>query len=287
MINQYKVQLRGGFSDRNKIKEINTDMQYKTLDERTRTALINTTDLVYFIVREKASYYEIKYFWRDLLADVYSCEVSVSTGCEDKIGLVAVNQTIRNDDYDDVLTVIEYITREFSAILKDNNYELQEFYNKVFKKEYVGYRFVGNMIVPITSELEIDSISDAINSPYSVVSDHIEKATQLISDREKPDYANSIKESISAVEALCEIITETKGKGATLGKMLKEAEKNGIIHSSMKAAFSSLYGYTSDAKGIRHAGDIGGPSATFEDAKFMLVSCSAFVNYIIGVTSQK
>ena len=51
-------------------------------------------------------------------------------------------------------------------------------------------------------------------------------------------------------------------------------------------AFNALYGYTSDANGIRHAGDIGGPASTFEEAKFMLVSCSAFINYLLGVWSN-
>ena len=47
-----------------------------------------------------------------------------------------------------------------------------------------------------------------------------------------------------------------------------------------------LYGFTNDANGIRHAGDIGGPSSTFEEAKYMLVSCSAFVNYLIAIMSD-
>ena len=54
----------------------------------------------------------------------------------------------------------------------------------------------------------------------------------------------------------------------------------------MKAAFEKLYGYTSDASGVRHAGKLGGPDSTFEEAKFMLVSCSAFVNYLIGVWAK-
>ena len=64
-------------------------------------------------------------------------------------------------------------------------------------------------------------------------------------------------------------------------------EENGVeIHKGLKSAFNILYGYTSDAKGIRHAGDIGGPSATFEEAKFMLVACCAFVNYLISNISD-
>ena len=42
-----------------------------------------------------------------------------------------------------------------------------------------------------------------------------------------------------------------------------------------------LYGYTSDESGIRHAGRIDGKGTTFAEAKFMLIACSAFVNYLI------
>lgn len=58
------------------------------------------------------------------------------------------------------------------------------------------------------------------------------------------------------------------------------------IDSRRRCSVNSLYGYISDANGIRHAGNIGGPSSTFEEAKFMLVSCSAFVNYLIAVSAD-
>lgn len=115
----------------------------------------------------------------------------------------------------------------------------------------------------------------------------IHQANKLLSDRDNPDYENSIKESISAVEAICEIITDAKGKETTLGAILKKLDKNGIvIHKALLSAFSSLYGYTSDANGIRHAGDFDGPTASFEEAKFMLVACCAFINYLTDVSAH-
>jgi len=53
----------------------------------------------------------------------------------------------------------------------------------------------------------------------------------------------------------------------------------------LKKGFSNLYGYTSSAEGIRHA-LLEEAKLNFEDAKFMLVSCSAFVNYLIAKTSK-
>ena len=47
-----------------------------------------------------------------------------------------------------------------------------------------------------------------------------------------------------------------------------------------KEPFHKLYNYSSDAKGIRHAGNLGGTDSTFAEARFMLVSCCAFINYL-------
>ena len=95
-----------------------------------------------------------------------------------------------------------------------------------------------------------------------------------------------MKESISAVEALCSVITGETGAQATLGKMLKHLEGKGVvIPQAMKSAYSSLYGYTSDEGGIRH-GSMDFKNVPAEDAKYMLVSCSAFVNYLVEKWSK-
>ena len=60
---------------------------------------------------------------------------------------------------------------------------------------------------------------------------------------------------------------------------LRLIEKKGILHQALKKAFSALYGYTSDADGIRHA-LLDESTLTKADARFMLISCSAFVNYL-------
>ena len=64
---------------------------------------------------------------------------------------------------------------------------------------------------------------------------------------------------------------------------MKKLEEHGVkIHEAMKKSFSSLYGYTSDEGGIRHCEGMFESNVTFEEAKFMVVSCSAFVNYLIA-----
>jgi hypothetical protein len=158
--------------------------------------------------------------------------------------------------------------------------------NEVLEEEKAGYRIVNEEIIPITNPIEISAIEEASSTDFKSVNIHIDKALQLYSDRHQPDYENSIKESISAVESICCIITGLSGAQATLGKAIKKLKEHGVvIHSAMENAFSSLFGYTSDADGIRHGG-IDFTNAPAEDAKFMLVSCSAFVNYLIEKYSK-
>jgi hypothetical protein len=119
---------------------------------------------------------------------------------------------------------------------------------------------------------------------FAAVGIHIRTAIEQFSDRKAPGYRNSIKESISAVEAMCKIITGLEN--AMLPEALKRLEEKGIsLHAALKKSFISLYGYTSDADGIRHA-LLEESTLDFDDAKFMLVSCSAFVNYLAAKASK-
>ena len=298
-----KVSMRGGFSDRNAIKPENTEIQLKNFDQRTRIQLQNMISNQYADIMGRMSYgnSDVQEFLKYVIGTVYSQPIDARKNYDDDKIIQQIGNTILNDSYDDVLTLIEALIQYWDDYLtKRIGYEYYDIYsktynsesifeasNRCFEKEYVGYRFVDRVIVPISNEHEIETIQEALSIKYQPVYDHISKANKLLADREKPDYENSIKESISAVEAICEIITETKGKEATLGNMLKKLEENGVeIHKGLKSAFNILYGYTSDANGIRHAGDIGGPSSTFEEAKFMLIACCAFVNYLTAICAD-
>lgn len=157
--------------------------------------------------------------------------------------------------------------------------------NAVLKEELAGYRFVSERIVPVTSEEEVAAIEAALALPDGLkpVKDHLRQGLTLLADKKSPDYRNSIKESISAIESLSKILSGLPG--ATLTSALNAVDKHANLHPALKEAFQRLYGYTSDAQGIRHA-LMDEPTLDIEDAKFMLVSCSAFANYMV-VKAQK
>ena len=148
--------------------------------------------------------------------------------------------------------------------------------NSILERELSGYRFVGGVFTDIINKQEIKMLEQTISdTEFPAVPLHLKRALALMSDKENPDYRNSIKESISAVESLAKTIT---GKPkATLAEALKVLESFNKLHPALKNSFLSLYGYTSDEGGIRHA-MLSEPDLTAADAKFFLLSCTSFIN---------
>ena len=176
--------------------------------------------------------------------------------------------------------VYDFIDIHLSFLAGSDRAERIKQYNELLEQEKAGYRIVAGEVTPITNKSEIHAIEQAATTPYQSVNQHVKKALALYADIKAPDYENSVKESISAVEAMC-CITGMSGTQATLGAAIKKLKDSGVhIHSAMERAFLALYGYTSDENGIRHGG-IDFTSVPAGDAKYMLVSCSAFVNYLI------
>lgn len=181
-----------------------------------------------------------------------------------------------------VYNIIQEILQNIGTITK---YEVSDIkfgnhLNHILKRELSGYRSIEGELVPITDEQEIEAIRQAVSAPSTLglsgVKEHITKALELLGKKPRPDYPNSIKESISAVESICRRLTDERNFERALTQLSKKIP----LHKSLKSGFSSIYGYTSDEDGIRHA-ILEQKDIDFAEAKFMLVSCSAFVNFII------
>lgn len=181
-----------------------------------------------------------------------------------------------------ILDLIEFVCRYYKEH-KEETYSgsiepILEYLNVKFERHNFAYRLIDGNIVEITSEFEIQSIENAISTSTNNVRMHLQEALEKLSPS-RSDYRNSIKESISAVECLCREMTGE----STLDKALKKMENKGVVlNPQMKKGLENLYYYTNDGStGIRHAlmDDVNAPTA--DEAIFMLVSCSAFVNYLM------
>jgi hypothetical protein len=193
--------------------------------------------------------------------------------------VASVKRWFYQAEWYDSFDLIEFIAkfnndRDFPAV--------EEGFNNVLKQEVSGYRLLDSQIVQITAEEEIVAVQEALDTARKSrllgVEAHLTAALAKLSDRKKPDYRNSIKESISAVESLAKVLSGDPK--VELGKALKIVETKVGLHPALKKGFSAIYGYTSDEDGIRHA-LLDANNIDFEDAKYMLVSCSAFINYLI------
>lgn len=302
-----KVKIRNGFSDRNKIQPLNTEIQLYDFDERTRNALANLIQKWYLFEyfqnsRENFCQLLVKEAFGEYLSDFIKNMIKYNN---EYFFELYIHKTISQADYSEVLTLTEFITNSFVKWKDDffknpfkysaygyyagyNNSNFPKYVdelNDLFETEFVGYRFIGEKITPISDKNEVKSVQETLSVVNEGAKEHIQKALSFLSNRDNPDYKNSIKESISAVESVCQIITGDDK--ATLGEALKKLECKGLhLHIAMRKAFSALYGYTSDQGGIRHAEGMFASDVSFEEAKYMLVSCCAFVNFLIAEESK-
>lgn len=153
--------------------------------------------------------------------------------------------------------------------------------NKILEQENSGYRFIAHILSPISEQVELEEVKKAATELRGTGLDgarkHINTALDLFSKRPNPDYRNSIKEAISAIESIAKQVGAQKSDGLT--PALRALEEKAGLHGALRSAFERLYGYTSDESGIRHA-ILEEPTVGFEEAKYMIVACSAFANYL-------
>lgn len=152
--------------------------------------------------------------------------------------------------------------------------------NTVFEQEKARFRFVSNLVTRITSHEEMAEVEKAANTEEA--GSHIHQAIELYRDRTSPDYRNSIKESVSAVEATYRRLTGEKHKD--IGGAIAAMESKGMqLPKSLKAGFSKIYGWASGESGVRHALMEDDRTVTEAEARLMLVMCSAYVNYLLSL----
>jgi hypothetical protein len=279
------------FSERHNIKEKKA-IQTNDLDQDSRTSIWNVfynnyriqwgEDIDFFADgEERDKHWELFCkIWCDFL------KRSVDKQPDTIEGIL----TALSDLKDRYVGSIEFIWEwwevyDFLEFLSENDENIsrikkfQKDCNKIMERECLGYRFINNVITPITSKEQIAEIDNAISHSAKEVQIHLEQSLALLSNRENPDFRNSIKESILAVEAHCKIIC--KEQTPTLTKSLEIIQRQGRVkvHPYLNEAFQKIYSWTNDDEGIRHSLK-DQPTVDREDAQFMIITCSAFINYL-------
>lgn len=287
MASKHNVRVRNGFSDRNSIKPISKIMQVDSLDDDTRIVLFNTLSNV---LNHQIN---ISRFNKDTLCQIMTeklfNEVYYDEYRNKFDSLMAdILEMFKTESYDVILTMIEFICSIVHETREDYNnrthycffnnyYDTFKVMNTAFEDEYIGYRFVEDKIVKITNDEEIKAIEESASTTFDEVNKSISKSISFLSESSNKDYKNAIKEAIIAVEQLFNIILETNG--LTLANALGQICNKIHIDINLKEAIKNLYKYTNKVNGIRHGNNKNSDEISFDEAKYVLLICSATINY--------
>lgn len=265
------------FSQRKGIAPVIETIQIDSMSQALRNSLWNALDIEIWskpnFVWTQYGAPEIKAFGQTLWFYYFKKPIDTLPKYGHDI-LAQIRTYFFGSKWNEVYDFLEFVLQAREKV----NPKLSEFINVILERELSGFRIVSGYVVDITNEQEVEMLDEALrDTRFAGVAAHLQRALELLASREHPDYRNSIKESISAVESMARIATNTPK--ATLVDALKVLEKNGRLHPALKEGFVKLYGYTSDEQGIRHA-MLDEPTITPADAKFFLLSCTSFANYL-------
>lgn len=253
-------------------------IQKDEVDEELRISLLNKIYIYFF----KNSIYDSLNFMEEIWIDILKKDVSVFEiymSSNSKFDLLKdeFNNVEWYKIYDIIEIIINYDQSKKDRLISD--------FNQILKRENSAYRIIDSQVVMITDEIEIQEIEECLNidDKFKSVKEQINNSLKLLSDKENPDYKNSFKESISAVESLCKIILGEDN--ITLGQALRKIENdnNFNINGALRSGFSSIYGFASTE--VRH-GTIEEREIDYDLAKFMVVACCAFINYLISINKE-
>ena len=193
-----------------------------------------------------------------------------------------LRELISYEDCHNVLTCIEFILRhEFcSGSLRKG---LVDAFDKApiayFVDEKNGLPTIMSRFSREAGEATQQAIETLRESDMEGATTHLRQAAACINERR---FADSVKESIHAVESVACIIDNKASK--TLTPALDSLEKAGLLnHPALKQGFAKLYGYASDEQGIRHALlEKGASDVDVDEAVFMFGACASFAAYLVN-----
>ena len=208
------------FSHRRGLKPAQKSLQRETIDSDLRTALWNSLCFFYWIkakpkwwefVRTMSGLYDVNSSFGILFFRIWTDYLKrpidgLPPYISDAIG--AVKDYFFKCPWNECYDFIEYVSTVYTD--QDTNGKFQRYCNSTLERGVSAYRFVGSKIVEMTSLEEIQEVEAALalSDPFAPVRTHLRRALDLLADRKSPDYRNSIKESISAVEAVSKLLAE-------------------------------------------------------------------------------
>lgn len=147
-----------------------------------------------------------------------------------------------------------------------------------------------NAIEAAMAEVDVDllarrrrraAIEDELGAPrYHPAREHWRKAFSLAEKEPKPDLENAVKEAVSAVESLAQVIL---GKpGVSLGDAIKQLRSRQRIPAGADGVLEGLWTFANTAPGVRH-GSARAAETTDSDWTFARTTSEAALRLLLDV----
>jgi len=273
--------MRWSFKQREGLEELPRALNENEFPKALRNAIWN---LIYGCIFPHGSNSYISDLWRNILTIRYRdfyCERMDRFDIQREYENMAHFYSNKNhieilNDLDFMISIDTWQLDKFREKLKNILDDHQCYYNIFFEGK-------DSVIVQRGTEQEKKTIEKCYkdlkeNNKFSGAKTHLINAVKFLNDN---NFSGSVRESISAVESVCKVITNKEGD--TLTGALQKIANTGYINTKLKEGFKNLYTYTSDEKGIRHALSKGEKAKVDSvDAQYMIGSCASFVSYLIN-----
>jgi len=263
------------FSERYGYKKVDNSLVWEEVPLQVRNRIWNAIANLFGMFKKDANDFLIKVFDKFLGEDISGLlKIPIYTMAFQDNLFKSLKQKTFNFKWNKFFDFLEFTMEEFPNRHKIRKIEKK--INRVLEEEKSAYRIIDGIVTPLIDREQIKEIEKALNPPdrFAPVREHIKNALKHLSDKKEPNYEDSIRESIHAVESLAKIIT---GKDKSLSGLIQSLKD---IPFDLREGFKELYNWSS--KNLRH-GKSGKELPTgFEEAVYMMVSCSAFVNYVIA-----
>ena len=181
--------------------------------------------------------------------------------------------------------LIEFTARTLATSAAPVRQQWFEMLNRILEAKGCASRFIAEPLVPLTNTAEATEVGRGAESAIPAVGAHIRAAAKLLPPNGEANPRNSIRESIAAVEAALSHLNGNPSATLTDGLAAFEAT-HGPLHPSLRQGLTLLYAYTADPSGVRHPLIEETDGVTGDDARFMLVTCSAFTNYLLTLSAN-
>jgi hypothetical protein len=115
-------------------------------------------------------------------------------------------ETFYSQDWMQVFAIIEFTFIHFNPIIYKKA-DLQKAINEHLSDYSSAFRLVGDRFAPISDEEQLREVELALDIPLKPVKEHLKNALQSLRDPSSTASLDSTRESIHAVESLCQILT--------------------------------------------------------------------------------